>query len=816
MVAAIAQSGLAASKIRDVQRAIEHTARVPEAFRVDHPQPHWIGGGDAFWLKEVHRDGSHRFALVDCVRRVRIPAFDHQFLAKSIAAKRGALPDPRKLPLDNLKFSDDLTLTSFEMDGQIWSKGEDGWSHEPLPEPSRPHLVSLSERSSSGGSEMDLKFVNRTDVPLRIEWVDGFGKKRPYAQIPPRSEHHQRTFSGHVWHAVSRSGEVVASFRACEKQPVILIESTHPIAPSPPDQPRPFIRDHNVFWQSASSEKSIQLTSDGTAENSYVGPLVFSADRNQILCVQRKPEQKHTVSFIEAAPKGQLEPKLHQNQYLKPGDQIAELSPVLIDIRERTVIRLDKSAFVDAWSIDHLRWNAELDPFTPLHNRRGHQEQRVVSIRCDGSVKTLVHETSPTFIDYSQKTQLEWLGDGTFLWASERSGWNHLYRFDGRTGSLLNAVTEGAWAFRRIHLIDLPTRTAWLTVSGVYPDQDPFHIHLIRTNLDRTEVTRITAADGTHCKSNHPAPDDRSLVLSPNHRWLVARWSRIDHPPVTEVRDAFTGEFLLSLSDGFPLEIPEGDAWPLPERFSALGRDGSTPIHGIIIRPSHFDPSMKYPVIEEIYAGPHGHFVPKTWTALPRQHTVAEMGAIVVQIDGMGTNWRSRAFHDVAWRNIKDAGFPDRIAWMKAAAVGRPWMDLSRVGVYGGSAGGQNALAALLHHGHFYKTAVADCGCHDNRMDKIWWNEAWMGLLGPWYAENSNVSHAHRLEGHLLLIVGEVDTNVDPASTMQVANALVRADNAFELLVMPPTGHGAAETPYASRKRLEFLHKHLISGNAQP
>jgi dipeptidyl aminopeptidase/acylaminoacyl peptidase len=257
-------------------------------------------------------------------------------------------------------------------------------------------------------------------------------------------------------------------------------------------------------------------------------------------------------------------------------------------------------------------------------------------------------------------------------------------------------------------------------------------------------------------------------------------------------------------------------AWPIPERFTALGRDGTTPIHGIIVRPSNFDPSKKYPVIEEIYAGPHGHFVPKAWGPLPRQHAIAEMGAIVVQIDGMGTNWRSRAFHDVAWRNLKDGGFPDRIIWMQSAAKSRPWMDLSRVGIYGGSAGGQNALAALLHHGDFYKAAVADCGCHDNRMDKIWWNEAWMGTLGPWYQENSNVTHAHRLQGNLLLIVGEVDTNVDPASTMQVANALVKADKDFEMLVMPSTGHGAAETPYASRKRLEFFYKHLISSRNAP
>jgi dipeptidyl aminopeptidase/acylaminoacyl peptidase len=248
----------------------------------------------------------------------------------------------------------------------------------------------------------------------------------------------------------------------------------------------------------------------------------------------------------------------------------------------------------------------------------------------------------------------------------------------------------------------------------------------------------------------------------------------------------------------------------MPERFVAKGRDGKTDIHGIIIRPSNFDPAKKYPVIEEIYAGPHGFFAPKEWGRQTRQHMMAELGFIVVQLDGMGTNWRGKKFHDVAWRNIKDAGFPDRIAWMKAAAETRPWMDLTRVGIYGGSAGGQNTVAGLLHHGDFYKVGVADCGCHDNRMDKIWWNEAWLGEMGPWYAENSNVVHAHKLTGKLLLIVGEVDTNVDPASTMQVANALIKADKDFDLLVMTSTNHGSAESPYGSRRRMDYFVRHLL------
>jgi dipeptidyl aminopeptidase/acylaminoacyl peptidase len=251
--------------------------------------------------------------------------------------------------------------------------------------------------------------------------------------------------------------------------------------------------------------------------------------------------------------------------------------------------------------------------------------------------------------------------------------------------------------------------------------------------------------------------------------------------------------------------------WRAPERFVAKGRDGRTDIHGILVRPADFDASKKYPVVESVYAGPQGAFVPKAFELEKDMHDLADRGFIVVMADGMGTSWRSRAFHDVAWKNLADAGFPDRIAWIKAAAAQHPEMDLSRVGIYGGSAGGQSAMRALLSHGDFYEAAVADSGCHDNRMDKIWWNEQWMGWpVDESYAKSSNVVDAHLLRGKLLLMVGELDHNVDPSSTMQVVDALVRADRDFELLVVPGGEHGVAHTPYGKRRLEDFFVRTLL------
>ncbi len=250
--------------------------------------------------------------------------------------------------------------------------------------------------------------------------------------------------------------------------------------------------------------------------------------------------------------------------------------------------------------------------------------------------------------------------------------------------------------------------------------------------------------------------------------------------------------------------------WRAPESFHAPGRDGKTEIWGIIVRPTNFDPSKKYPVIENIYAGPQDSFVPKSFFAYNAMQSLAELGFIVVQIDGMGTSNRSKSFHDICWKNLQDAGFPDRIPWHKAVAAKYPYYDITRVGIYGMSAGGKSALGALLLHPEFYKVAVAASGCHDNRMDKIWWNEQWMGWpLGPQYIAASNVENAWRLKGKLLLTVGELDDNVDPASTFQVINALIKANKQFDFLLLP----GQKHTPggaYGERKHYDFFVHSLL------
>ena len=292
----------------------------------------------------------------------------------------------------------------------------------------------------------------------------------------------------------------------------------------------------------------------------------------------------------------------------------------------------------------------------------------------------------------------------------------------------------------------------------------------------------------------------------------MTTWSRINTPPVTELRNAQTAHLIRQLEVA-DISALLATGLPLPEPFCAKGRDGKTDIYGVIYRPTHFDPHTQYPVIEHIYAGPQGAFVPKEFRAFHWAQTMSEIGFIVVQIDGMGTSQRSKPFHDVCWKNLGDSGFPDRIPWIKAARrKACPQMDISRVGIYGTSAGGQSALRAALAFGDFYKVASANSGCHDNRVDKIWWNEQWMSWpIGPWYAEQSNVTNAHRLQGPLQLIAGGMDHNVDPCCTMQVINALQIANKDFEFLFVPPGHHGAAgyHWQYTWRQVRDFMVRQL-------
>ncbi len=735
----------------DYQRAAALASTFRRAGDTFRPQWHWVDGGSSLWFRQRLSGGRSEF--------VRI--------GRDGVKKRAAT-------LEELGVAD----------GPERLEARREWG-----------------RSEASTEATTITFKNALQRTVRVLWIDTNGKPSLYGEIRPGETREQPTYAGHVWICDFAANDLAGAFVASGAPGVAVIDedSVQRARPAPrPRHARVFVRDDNVYVGNEGEE--VQLSNDGKPEDPYTSPRAWSPDGSKVLGFQTEPGEPHTIHMVESMPKGQVQPKLHSRDYTKPGDRIARPRPRLFDVKAKRQIPIEDAPFANAWSIDRVHWAPDGSEVYVLFNQRGHQLLRVLAIDATtGAVRIVLEERSDTFIDHSQKTVLHWLdASGEFLWASERDGWNHLYRVNCKTGEMVQ-LTRGEWVVRRIEHVDEVSREVWFGALGIRAGQDPYHEHLARVGFDGDGLVTLTTGDGTH-----------EWVFSPDRSLFVDRWSRVDQPWVTELRRARDGSQLAELGRDRAEGLLAAGFRP-PERFVAKGRDGKTDIHGILILPTNLDPHRRYPIIEDIYAGPHDHFVPKTWGLGLRQRAIAELGFAVVQIDGMGTNWRSRAFHDVCWRNLKDSGFPDRIAWIQALAAQRPELDATKVGIFGGSAGGQSALAALLHHGDFYKVAVSDCGCHDNRMDKIWWNEAWMGHpVGPWYADNSNVTHAGKLQGKLLLTVGELDQNVDPASTMQVVGALIAADKDFDFVIVPGAGHGIGESPYLVRRRQDFFVRHLL------
>jgi dipeptidyl aminopeptidase/acylaminoacyl peptidase len=580
--------------------------------------------------------------------------------------------------------------------------------------------------------------------------------------------------------------------------------------PSPDGKLEAFIQNFNVWVRPVGSKVATRLSTDGSEGNAYsLRSIEWSPDSKKLAAYRVVPGYRRIVHYVESSPEDQVQPKEYERVYAKPGDVLDVQQPVLFDVEGQREIVIDNALFPNAYRNSAFVWRADSRAFTFEYNQRGHQVYRVIEVDgTSGRARAVISEEPRTFFYYTEangnqrdsgkKFRFDVDHGREVVWMSERDGWNHLYLYDGATGRVKRQITKGAWVVRAVDSVDAEHRQIWFRAGGMNPTQDPYFTHYYRINFDGTGLTAFTEADGDH-----------SVSFSPDRQYYVDRWSRVDLPPIAELRRTSDGKVLMELERGDASRLLAA-GWRPPEVFVAKGRDGTTDIWGIIIRPTNFDSTSSYPVVENIYAGPQGSFVPKSFAVSSSMRTQAELGFIVVQIDGMGTNNRSKAFHDVAWRNLGDAGFPDRILWHTAVAAKYPFYDISRVGIYGTSAGGQNSLGALLFHPDFYRVAVSAAGCHDNRMDKIWWNELWMGWpIGPQYDSSSNVVNAARLQGQLLLVVGELDTNVDPSSTMQVVNALIRARKDFGLLYIPGAGHGAGGD-YGERRRMDFFVRNLL------
>jgi len=765
----------------------------------------WIGDSDRFWYSRPVKGGTE-FMLVDAVAGVKKSAFDHDRLAAAISVAAGhpytglALPfapDPNgrggggrgaavSPPMTApLTFVDGDRSIQFGAGGFLYTCTVTDYNCTkggaiPLTAGGRgarggaPEADSAVNPEGPGGDPVN--GLEYQEPPPQQDDAGGVNRNRERSGCAPQPQNRAQ-----VQGRGGRGG--AASILPGQIAP--------DVCASFDGKWEALIQNFNVFLKNVDgNEPAFPLSTDGSEGNYYtLRSVAWSPDSKKLAAYHTRPGYDRQVHYVESSPADQVQPKNSTMFYRKPGDALDIAYPALFDVTTRREIEIDHALFPNPYNLSPPVWWKDGRGFTFEYNQRGHQMYRVIEVDAStGNTRPLITEESKTFIYYNLlgpglsagRRYRHDLNDGKeIIWASERDGWEHLYLYDGITGKVKNQITKGNWLVRNIDFVDDNMRQIWFEAGGMNPRQDPYFTQYYRINFDGTGLTALTDADGTH-----------TVTFSSDRRYYVDSWQRVDLPPAAQLRRAEDQKAILDLDKGDASALLSA-GFKFPEVFVAKGRDGQTDIWGVIIRPTNFDPGKKYPVLENIYAGPQGSFVPKTFSAISGDQALAELGFIVVHMDGMGTSNRSKAFHDVAWKNLGDAGFPDRILWHQAVAAKYPSYDLSRVGIFGTSAGGQNSLGGMLFYPEFYKVVVTNSGCHDNRMDKIWWNEQWMGWpVGPQYAASSNVDNAYRLQGKALIIVGEMDSNVDPASSLQVVNALVKAHKHFDMLYIPGQNHG--------------------------
>jgi dipeptidyl aminopeptidase/acylaminoacyl peptidase len=741
-------SAFAQGTAADYQRAMSLRDRYQRLAVGTTTEPRFIERTNRFHYRRAVKGGDE-FILVDAATRERRPAFDHARVANALAAVLKRKIQPLELPFNTFTFGD-------------------------------------------GEKSIEFNIQERTAAPQQGPPPPGSGWRCTLTDYAcrPRSEAGRGGRGGRGGGGLAGPVRPPFDINAGEAKM------------SPDGQLEALVNNFNVAIRDTRDGAVTALSSDGSEGEYYdIDSMTWSPDSSKLAAFRVRPGFRRFVHYVASSPEDQLQPKHSTMQYAKPGDLLDVERPVIFDVANKTQLLVENTLFPNPYDLSRMEWRKDSRAVTFEYNQRGHRIYRVIEIdAADGNVRAVISEEPRTFFTYSSKKFRYDVADGKeVVWMSERDGWNHLYLFDGITGAVKNQITRGEWAVRNVVKVDEDKRQIWFGAGGMSPGNDPYFVHYYRINFDGTGLMPLTATDANH-----------SVTFSSDMSYYVDSYSRIDLAPVMELRKSADASLVMELEKADISALTQA-GWKPPEAFVAKGRDGTTDIYGVIYRPTNFDPSKSYPVIENIYAGPHGAFVPKSFAAFNQMQAQAELGFIVVQIDGMGTNFRSKAFHDVAWQNIKDAGFPDRILWHKAVAAKYPYYDTTRVGIYGTSAGGQSSFGALLFHPDFYRVAVSFVGCHDNRMDKIWWNEQWMGWpIGPHYSESSNVDNAYRLQGKVLLVVGELDQNVDPSSTMQVVNQLIKHNKDFDLLVIPGAGHGNGGS-YGDHKRYDFFVRHLLN-----
>src|SRR5258708_6325254 len=595
---------------------------------------------------------------------------------------------------------------------------------------------------------------------------------------------------------------------------------------SPDNKRAAFIYDYNLWVRDAATGKETQLTTEGVKDYGYATDnagwqhsdatvLLWSPDSKKIATFQQDQSKVGDMYLVETKVG---HPTLQAWKYPLPGDDVVTMiERVIIDVDTRTVVRLKmppdqhRSTLCDDikcrdWT--DVEWSPDSASLAFVSNSRDHKQANLrVANATTGAVRDVLEEKVATQYESGWR-HANWhylASSNEVIWFSERDNWGHLYLYDFSNGKLKNQITSGDWVVTEIERVDEKARVVYFLATGREKGRNPYFRHLYRVDLNGKNLTLLTPEDGNHV-----------VAISPSGQFFTDTDSKPDGPPVTVLRN-LSGK-LLATVEKTDISRLLAKGWQPPVPFTVKARDGVTDLYGLMYKPTNFDPNKKYPIINHIYPGPQGGSIGNASFSAARgdSQSLAELGFIVVEIDGMGNPLRSKKFHDAYFGNLGDNTLPDQITGMKQLAQQYKWIDLDRAGIWGHSGGGYATADAMFRYPDFFKVGISESGNHDNREYEDDWGERYQGLLERKadgttnYDDQANQNLAKNLKGHLLLAHGTMDDNVPPYNTLLVVNELSKANKDFDLLLLPNRRHGYAAEPYVIRRRWDYFVRYLM------
>ena len=709
-----------------------------------------------FWYREVDATGA-TFILVDPARGTRAPAFDQVKLAPALAsASNGAIKDSaRHLRLSEFWLTDHDSLLSLNYSGVLY----------------RCQLTSAADTC---------RRVTPADTPA----------------TPPAP---------------------------AAKQP--------PLTLSPNKKLGAFIRNWNLWVRDLDTGTETQLTTDGIKDYGYATDnagwkqsdgaiLLWSPDSTKIATFQqdqRKTGEAYLVSVTNTHP------VLKAWKYPMVGDaDVTMIERVVIDVNAHKLVRLKmppdqhRSTLCDDVACegthwDDVEWSPDGAHLAFVSTSREHKQEWLrIADTATGDVREVMSETAPKFFE-SGNGKVNWHylpASNEILWFSERDNWGNLYLYDLTTGKLKNQITHGTGNVTKVLRVDEKTRTIYFIGVGKEQGRDPYFQHFYSIHFDGSSQRLLT-----------PENADHTIVQPLDGHFFVDSYSTPTQPITTVVRNS-DGKVVMEVAKQDTSKLVAA-GWVPPTPIQVKARDGKTPLYGFMFKPTHFDASKKYPIINNVYPGPQiGSCGGRDFKAAHGDlQALAELGFIVVCIDGMGTPFRSKTFHEAYYANLGDNTIPDQVAGMKDLAAQFPFIDIDRAGMYGHSGGGNATGAAMFHYPDFFKVGIAESGNHDERDYEDDWAEKWAGIEDKHpdgtsnYDSQANQNTAKNLKGHLLLAHGTMDDNVPPNNTMLVVDALIKANKDFDLLLIPNVAHGYGPASlYMTRRRWDYFVRYLAGG----